>query len=327
MNKILFRTICIALITVSTLQLDRIDQLVSSKLLRSKPQGSDILAARYLNFTTDMGYKYAKDVKREKLSKIKDEKYGLKILFWDYEIFPYKEAMALKWGTGFEALSYKMRINTSKDASNRVDVYAMIGERKNEDCQLRTAWGISHATSLPLTKKVRYQHCWTEWFTKKCETRYKYVYRGMTLSEMIKSKIGLIRRAHQNAVTKYKVTGTAQNSRLFARTGDEEVKLIESADLIGPRSLIEFNYLSALGESEPKDSGRQFVAYKVPFDNVVASVSGMINNTIDPSLSSKLKTKVKSKKSGTFYHTSKDGKYKIELIKESGNYFTVAVGL
>ena len=114
-------------------------------------------------------------------------------------------------------------MNTEKERLSRIDVYAMIGERVGDKCKLRTGWGISHATSKGAKNRVSYQHCYWEWFTKKCETRYKYVDRSLTLTEITKVKIGMIRRAHKNAAKKF-----ASSTRLFGKQDSSEITLADN---------------------------------------------------------------------------------------------------
>ena len=110
-NTTLF-LLAIALITASShsqeVQGSSINKLIYDKLMGSRPAGSDIAPLKYVDFTSDMGEIYTKDVSKNSLSSIKNESYGWKILWIDYKIEPYKEAMSLKWGTKFEALTYKM---------------------------------------------------------------------------------------------------------------------------------------------------------------------------------------------------------------------------
>jgi hypothetical protein len=294
--KSIFITILIALAVSANAA--SIDAILYSKVASSYRKVSSTSFNRYAHSLGRWGARYSRNVNRNALNSVKNERRTIRVGGTSRTVRPYADFEALRWGTKMEHLESHKYVSGAGRYSWGI-VTASIGVRTGENVQMRTSLGWAQAKTRQLYKAVRYRHCRRRLFRKKCSWRTKNIARGLVQSEVNLVALGMLQYAHIGALSKLP-------KRLFANNEAQEFTLA-SAPILGA------------GDSEAN------ILYKVKTTELIKAVSALVSGTGTPTLVNNLKGYVSRPRNGRINHSSSKGTFKITLSWSAGVFKVTVV--
>jgi hypothetical protein len=288
-------TILLAILAVANAQ--TIDSILYQKVQKSLPIVDE---ARFTALTANKsqnGSFFSDRVRRNWIHTRIAKSYDITLPTKKYTAKPYADFMALKWGTKLEYLESNKFVSGAGGTSWAV-VTASIGVRVNEDIEMRTVIGWSHAVTNQMYNHVTYRSCKRRFFVKKCHNETRRVPRGLTSAELTVIQYGLVRNAHRGALEK-------MPKQLFANSEEEMDSELER----------HFNLANG-----PVETMKLF---EVKANELASAVSSLVRDTATPSLTANCQGFEKSPRNGVIHHITSFGKFTVN-INWDGKSFTVS---
>jgi hypothetical protein len=281
-----------------------IDAILYRKIAKSTPSLSSSTFNRYASNLYKTGSRYSRRIHRNSLGKVRNQSFTFKAGGRTHRVYPFREFMALRWGEKLEHLESKKYISGAGRYSWGY-VTASIGQRNsNGYVDMRTAWGWTQAKTKQMYKRIRYRSCRRRWFRKRCKWKTKSVKRGLSTGEMNVLHTGMLRYAHQGAL-----------SKIPSRLSTEAPELMEEG----------FNLSQDLKMADLTAGYRQSdILYKIKKNELIQAVASLVEGTATPSLKNQSKGYITRPRSGVIYHRSKRGNFKLTLRYASGLFTIIA---
>lgn len=234
-----------------------VDRILRNKLTKSRPSYSSNYQKRLISKSHGTAKRYYKKTTvsgLNSLMKTKDTfEYKGGFFKKSTTFYPYKNFGSLRWGTKYELYGYEKKIVSGKVSYSSVQ--AFLGERKGNDVELLSTYGIAAGSTKQMYNSKRYRSCRRILFIKKCKWKTKNIPRGYTTGEISQIHNYLQYAAHNYAIDKLPTSFTFSES-------DFEIER------------------SPILASSPFVAGRE-ILYGVNRKDVMSSVAYMIGKSIN----------------------------------------------